>query len=74
MKLERLVFGWTGDARWMDEYERTLFNCRLGTQNAAGAEAILLPARRGILAGVQLAGRIVLVLHGHRRRRIREVR
>ena len=36
MKLQRLVFSWTGESRWMDEYERALFNCRLGTQDAHG--------------------------------------
>ena len=47
MKLERLVFGWTGDARWMDEYERTLFNCRLGTQNAQGLKQYFFPLASG---------------------------
>ena len=43
MKLERLVFGWTGDARWMDAYERSMFNCRLGTQNAQGLKQYFFP-------------------------------
>lgn len=47
MKLERLVFGWTGDARWMDAYERTLFNCRLGTQNAQGLKQYFFPLASG---------------------------
>jgi len=47
MKLERLVFGWTGDARWMDEYERSLFNCRLGTQNAQGLKQYFFPLAAG---------------------------
>jgi len=47
MKLERLVFGWTADARWMDEYERTLFNCRLGTQNALGLKQYFFPLASG---------------------------
>ena len=47
MKLERLVFGWTGDARWMDEYERSLFNCRLGTQNANGLKQYFFPLAAG---------------------------
>jgi hypothetical protein len=47
MKLERLVFGWTGDARWMDAYERALFNCRLGTQNAQGLKQYFFPLAAG---------------------------
>jgi len=47
MKLERLVFGWTADARWMDEYERSLFNCRLGTQNAQGLKQYFFPLAAG---------------------------
>jgi DUF1680 family protein len=47
MKLERLVFSWTGDARWMDQYERTLFNCRLGTQNAQGLKQYFFPLAAG---------------------------
>ncbi len=47
MKLERLVYGWSGDARWMDAYERSLFNCRLGTQNAAGLKQYFFPLAAG---------------------------
>jgi len=47
MKLERLVFGWTGDARWMDAYERALFNCRLGTQNENGLKQYFFPLAAG---------------------------
>ncbi len=47
MKLERLVFGWTGDGRWMDAYERALFNCRLGTQNAQGLKQYFFPLAAG---------------------------
>lgn len=47
MKLERLVFGWSGDARWMDAYERALFNCRLGTQNAQGLKQYFFPLAAG---------------------------
>jgi DUF1680 family protein len=47
MKLERLVFGWTGDARWMDAYERSLLNCRLGTQNAQGLKQYFFPLAAG---------------------------
>lgn len=47
MKLQRLVFGWTGHARWMDEYERTLFNCRVGTQNPHGLKQYFFPLAAG---------------------------
>jgi hypothetical protein len=47
MKLERHVFSWTADARWMDAYERTLFNCRLGTQNAQGLKQYFFPLAAG---------------------------
>ena len=47
MKLERLVFGWAGDARWMDAYERSMFNCRLGTQNAQGLKQYFFPLATG---------------------------
>lgn len=47
MKLERLVFGWTADARCMDAYERQLWNCRLGTQNAQGLKQYFFPLASG---------------------------
>jgi hypothetical protein len=47
MKLQRLVFGWAADARWMDAYERSLFNCRLGTQNANGLKQYFFPLAAG---------------------------
>ena len=47
MKLQRHVFSWTADARWMDAYERTLFNCRLGTQNAKGLKQYFFPLAAG---------------------------
>jgi hypothetical protein len=47
MKLERHAFSWTGDARWMDSYERTLFNSRLGTQNAQGLKQYFFPLAAG---------------------------
>jgi uncharacterized protein len=47
MKLQRQVFGWTADARWMDAYERALFNCRLGTQNAQGLKQYFFPLAAG---------------------------
>jgi DUF1680 family protein len=47
MKLERHAFAWTGDARWMDAYERSLWNCRLGTQNAQGLKQYFFPLAAG---------------------------
>jgi len=47
MKLQRHVYSWTGDARWMDAYERALFNCRLGTQNAQGLKQYFFPLAAG---------------------------
>ncbi|HTV09824.1 MAG TPA: beta-L-arabinofuranosidase domain-containing protein [Candidatus Aquilonibacter sp.] len=47
MKLERHVFGWSGEARWMDAYERSLFNCRLGTQNGEGFKQYFFPLAAG---------------------------
>jgi DUF1680 family protein len=47
MKLQRLVFGWTGRALWMDEYERALFNSRLGTQDAHGLKQYFFPLAAG---------------------------
>lgn len=47
MKLERLVFSWSADPRWMDAYERQLFNCRLGTQNAQGLKQYFFPLAAG---------------------------
>ena len=47
MRLQRHVFSWTADARWIDEYERALFNCRLGTQNAQGLKQYFFPLAAG---------------------------
>lgn len=47
MKLQRQVFSWTAEARWMDEYERALFNSRLGTQNAQGLKQYFFPLAAG---------------------------
>ena len=47
MKLERHVFSWTGDARWMDAYERQMWNCRLGTQNPEGLKEYYFPLAAG---------------------------
>lgn len=47
LKLTRHVYGWTADPRYMDYYERTLFNSRLGTQNAEGLKMYYLPLQAG---------------------------
>lgn len=47
MKLERHLYQWTGEARWMDAYERTLFNARLGTQNDQGLKQYFFPLAAG---------------------------
>ena len=47
MKLERHAFAWTGDARWMDAYERSLWNCRMGTQNPQGLKQYFFPLAAG---------------------------
>ena len=47
LKLTRHVFGWAGDARAMDYYERTLFNHRLGTQDTKGLKSYFLPLGAG---------------------------
>jgi DUF1680 family protein len=47
LKLTRHVFGWTADARAMDYYERTLYNHRLGTQDAQGLKSYFLPLGSG---------------------------
>jgi DUF1680 family protein len=43
LKLTRHIFGWTADPRAMDYYERTLWNSRLGTQDAQGRKSYFLP-------------------------------
>jgi hypothetical protein len=47
MKLDRHLLAWTGDARWMDAYERSLWNCRMGTQNAQGLKQYFFPLAAG---------------------------
>jgi DUF1680 family protein len=47
MKLERHAFAWSGDARWMDAYERQMWNCRMGTQNAQGLKQYFFPLAAG---------------------------
>jgi hypothetical protein len=36
LKLSRHLFGWQPEARWMDYYEKLLWNVRAGTQNENG--------------------------------------
>jgi DUF1680 family protein len=47
MKLERHAFAWSGDARWMDAYERQLWNCRMGTQDTQGRKMYYMPMASG---------------------------
>jgi uncharacterized protein len=47
LKLTRHIYGWTGDPRAMDYFERTLFNSRLGTQDSHGMKSYFLPLGRG---------------------------
>ena len=47
LRLARHIFGWTADPRAMDYYERTLFNTRLGTQDAEGMKSYFLPLAPG---------------------------
>jgi DUF1680 family protein len=48
MKLTRHIFSWTGDPSAMDYYERTLFNSRLGTQDADGMKMYYLSLQPGL--------------------------
>jgi DUF1680 family protein len=47
MKLERHAFAWSSNARWMDAYETSLWNCRMGTQNAQGLKQYFMPLAAG---------------------------
>jgi DUF1680 family protein len=47
MKLERHAFAWSGEARWMDAYERSLWNCRMGTQDEQGRKQYFMPLAAG---------------------------
>ena len=47
MKLERHAFAWSGNARWMDAYERSLWNCRMGTQDQQGRKQYFMPLAAG---------------------------
>ena len=47
MKLERHLFAWSGNARWMDAYERSLWNCRMGTQDQQGLKQYFMPLAAG---------------------------
>jgi len=47
MKLERHAFAWSGEAKWMDAYERSLWNCRMGTQNEQGLKQYFMPLAAG---------------------------
>lgn len=48
LKLTRQLHQWTGDPRYVDYYERTLFNSRLGTQHPDnGGKMYYLPLEAG---------------------------
>ena len=47
MKLQRHAFAWTGDAKYMDAYERALWNARMGTQNEQGLKQYFFPLAAG---------------------------
>ncbi|GLQ88592.1 glycoside hydrolase family 127 protein [Dyella flagellata] len=47
LKLTRHVYTWSGDPRAFDYYERTLYNARLGTQDADGMKLYYYPLRPG---------------------------
>ena len=47
LKLTRHVYTWNGDPRAFDYYERTLYNARLGTQDADGMKLYFYPLRTG---------------------------
>lgn len=47
LKLTRYVYAWSGDPRAFDYYERTLYNARLGTQDADGMKLYYYPLQAG---------------------------
>lgn len=47
LKLTRYVYAWSGDPRAFDYYERTLYNARLGTQDAEGMKLYYYPLQPG---------------------------
>lgn len=47
LKLTRHAYQWTADPRYFDYYERTLYNSRLGTQDAQGMKMYYLPLATG---------------------------
>jgi hypothetical protein len=47
LKLTRHLFGWKPEARWMDYYERLLWNVRAGTQNENGRLMYYVPTIPG---------------------------
>jgi DUF1680 family protein len=47
LKLTRHIYAWNGDPRAFDYYERTLYNARLGTQDARGLKLYYYPLQPG---------------------------
>jgi uncharacterized protein len=48
LKLTRHLHGWSGDPRFVDYYERVLFNARLGTQDSEGRLMYFLTLAPGL--------------------------
>ena len=68
LKLTRHLYGWTGDPRYFDYYERVLLNHRIGHHPAGDRPHAVLPlADAGRVEDLQHRGPVVLVLHGHGR-------
>lgn len=47
MKLTRHLYGWTGDPRYFDFYERLMYNVRIGTQDPHGMLMYYVPLKPG---------------------------
>ncbi|HWT64730.1 MAG TPA: beta-L-arabinofuranosidase domain-containing protein, partial [Terracidiphilus sp.] len=47
LKLTRHLFGWQPEARWMDYYEKLLWNVRAGTQNSDAMTMYYIPTVPG---------------------------
>ena len=74
MKLTRHLFAWSPQARYMDYYERTLFNHRMGTIDPeTGTTVYYLPLGSGYSKIYATCFRFLLVLQRHGRRRVRQV-
>ena len=70
LKLTRHLYGWTGQPRYFDYYERSLLNHRLGTIEPHTGHTAVLPFAGAHRSAQELQQRFrrFLVLHRHRRR------